>query len=68
MAPLELFSIGRHRPEEAVVPTDGGEGQHYCRGEGDVVVVGGEAMEGAVLLTMVLCDVVVVGGEAIGQL
>ena len=39
--PLEL-RVGRHRPEEAVVPAGGGEGQHYCRGEGDVVVVGGE--------------------------
>ena len=42
MATLELFSVGRHRPEEAVVPAGGGEGQRHCRGEGDVVVVGGE--------------------------
>ncbi len=42
--PLELFSVGCQGPEEAVVPAGGGECQCQSRGEGDVIVMGGEAM------------------------
>ncbi len=42
--PLELLSVGRQGAEEAVVPAGGGECQFQSRGEGDVVVMGGEAI------------------------
>ncbi len=41
--PLGLMGMGRQGPEEAVVPAGGGEGHLHSRGDGEAVVVGGEA-------------------------